>query len=33
AKRQRTFNKKFQSTPLEFSKALILLRNKFLAKK
>ncbi len=33
AKRQRTFNKKFQSIPLEFSKALILLRNKFLAKK
>ncbi|HEB9328814.1 TPA: tRNA (adenosine(37)-N6)-dimethylallyltransferase MiaA [Campylobacter coli] len=33
AKRQRTFNKKFQSTPLDFSKALILLRNKFLAKK
>ncbi|EAJ6074068.1 tRNA (adenosine(37)-N6)-dimethylallyltransferase MiaA [Campylobacter coli] len=33
AKRQRTFNKKFQSTPLEFSKALMLLRNKFLAKK
>ncbi|EJK6692806.1 tRNA (adenosine(37)-N6)-dimethylallyltransferase MiaA [Campylobacter coli] len=32
AKRQRTFNKKFQSTPLEFSKALELLRNKFLAK-
>ncbi|AXP09103.1 tRNA (adenosine(37)-N6)-dimethylallyltransferase MiaA [Campylobacter hepaticus] len=29
AKRQRTFNKKFQSTALEFDKALTLLRSKF----
>lgn len=29
AKRQRTFNKKFQRSTLEFSKALTLLRNKF----
>ncbi len=30
AKRQRTFNKKFQSTPLEFKNALEILRKKFL---
>ncbi|HBD8853572.1 TPA: tRNA (adenosine(37)-N6)-dimethylallyltransferase MiaA, partial [Campylobacter jejuni] len=29
AKRQRTFNKKFQSKALEFDKALAILRMKF----